>query len=104
MLPHCLSLSIYIFFNTNNFFICSYGFTMGKLVCLGYVHSFSDNRNRNHMVITNDYLLSPTAKYEIDVAGIRFPVVPKIHTPHINATMPKVSNNSRYVPKVVSHI
>lgn len=55
------------------------------------------------MVITNDFILSPTAKYEIDVAGTRFSVTPKIHTPYVNITMQKVSDESQYVPKVISH-
>lgn len=86
--------------------IFSYGFTMGKLVCLGYVRRpFTDNRNRNHMVITNDYILSPTAKYEIDVAGTRFSATPKIYTPYINTTIQKVNlDETRYVPKVISQI
>ncbi|KAL4119079.1 hypothetical protein QTP88_011944 [Uroleucon formosanum] len=82
-----------------------YGFTMEKLVCLAYIRRpFTDNRNRNHMVITNDYILSPTAKYEIDIAGTRFPITPKIHTPCVNINMQKVSDDSQYVPKVISQI
>lgn len=78
---------------------------MEKLVCLGYVQlPFTDNRNRNHTVITNDYILSPTAKYEIDIAGTKFLAIPKIHTPFVNITMPKISDESRYTPKVISHI
>lgn len=76
---------------------------MEKLVCLAYIRRpFSDNRNRNHMTITNDYIMSPTAKYEIDIAGTRFSVTPKIHTPYV--TMQKVSDESCYVPKVISQI
>lgn len=78
---------------------------MGKLVCLGYVRQpFTDNRNRNHMVITNDYILSPMAKYEIDIAGTKFTVTPEIYTPFVNTTMQKVSDESQYMPKVISHI
>lgn len=78
---------------------------MGKLICLAYIRRpFTDNRNRNHMVITNDYILSSTAKYEIDIAGTRFPVTPKIYTPFLNTTMPKVSDESQYMPKVIAHI
>lgn len=78
---------------------------MEKLVCLGYVcQPFTDNRNRNNMVITNDYILSTMAKYEIDVAGTRFSATPKIHTPFVNITMQKVSDESRYMPKVISQL
>lgn len=78
---------------------------MGKLICLGYVgQPFTDNRNRNHMVVTNDYILSPTAKYEIDIAGTKFSATPEIYTPFVNITMQKVSDESRYMPKVISHI
>lgn len=78
---------------------------MGKLVCLGYIRRpFTDNRNRSHTVITSEYILSPSAKYEIDIAGTKFPVTPKIYTPYVNIVMPKVSDESRYVPKVISQI
>lgn len=82
-----------------------YGFTMGKLICLAYIRRpFTDNRNRNHMVITNDYILSSTAKYEIDIAGTKFPVTPKIYTPFMNITMQKVLDESQYMPKVIAQI
>lgn len=78
---------------------------MGKLVCLGYIRQpFTDYRNRNNMVVTNEYILSPTAKYAIDIAGTMFPATPKIHTPYANITMQKVSEESRYVPKVISQL
>lgn len=78
---------------------------MGKLVCLGYIRQpFTDNRNRSHMVVTNDYILSPSAKYEIDIAGTKFAATPKIHTPYINIPMQKGSDKSQYVPKVISQI
>lgn len=78
---------------------------MGKLVCLGYVsRPFTDNRNRNQMVITNDYILSRTAKYEINIAGTKFPVTPIIHTPFVNTNMQKVLDESHYMPKVISQI
>lgn len=78
---------------------------MGKLVCLGYVRQpFTDNRNRNNMVVTNDYILSPTAKYEIDIAGTKFPATPKIYTPYVNITIKKVLDESQYVPKVISQL
>jgi hypothetical protein len=56
------------------------------------------------MVVTNDYILSPNAKYEIDIAGTKFSVTPKIHTPCVNINMQKVLDDSRYVPKVISQI
>lgn len=78
---------------------------MDKLVCLGYIRQpFTDNRNRNHMVVTNEYILSPTAKYEIDVAGTKFSAIPKLHAPFININMQKISDESQYMPKVISHI
>ncbi|XP_050540511.1 pyruvate dehydrogenase phosphatase regulatory subunit, mitochondrial-like isoform X2 [Daktulosphaira vitifoliae] len=79
-----------------------YGFNLGKLVGLGYIqHTFSDNRNRNNISITNDYILSPSAKYEIDVAGNRFSASPKIHTPYISMNIQNMSDQSRYIPKII---
>lgn len=75
---------------------------MGKLVCLGYVQRpFTDNRNRNSMIITNDYILSPAAKYEIDVAGTRFTATPKIYTPYVNLNVQNISDQTRYIPKII---
>jgi len=56
------------------------------------------------MVVTNDYILSPSAKYEIDIAGIKFLATPKINAPSININIQNVSDNSRYIPKVISQI
>lgn len=77
---------------------------MGKLICLAYVHRpFTGNRSRSD-IITNDYILSSTAKYEIDIAGTKFPVTPKLYTPFANITMQKVLDETQYMPKVIARI
>lgn len=59
----------------------SYGFTLGKMVCLGYIgHS-----DPEVSFITNDYLLG--SKFEVDVGGKRF-------SAHINLHSPKLTDVS----------
>ena len=58
-----------------------YGFTLEKFVCLGYINHTDDAGNP---VITRnilDYIKDPSAKYEIDVAGIHYPVEVGVYTP-----------------------
>lgn len=59
----------------------AYGFTLGSFVCLGYINHL-DSKGRT--VISkriNEYIKDPSAKYEIDLAGTRYPVKIGIYTP-----------------------
>lgn len=55
-----------------------YGFTLGKIVCLGFITRPSENGNQ---VITTDYVLDPTAEYNIGIAGNMFKATPYL-SPH----------------------
>ena len=58
-----------------------YGFTLDKFVCLGYIHHKDTNGNTTITRRINDYIMDSDAKYEIDVAGVRYPVKVGIYTP-----------------------
>ena len=51
----------------------AYGFTLGKQVCLGYVHANGSEK------ITTDYIRGAT--YEIDIATKRFKARPNLYQP-----------------------
>lgn len=50
---------------------------MQKIVCLGFISC--EKNTDNTKVITNEYIVDPTALYEIDIAGRRFAVKPHLH-------------------------
>ena len=73
------------------------------MICLGYIrHPGMAKGSINGLhIVTNDFIMSRNARYEIDIAGQRFLAKPHIHAPHI----PHVNMESasiRYRPTVVS--
>lgn len=63
----------------------AYGFTLGKFVCLGYLHHLNEQGAPENVVTKkiHDYIKDPRAKYEIDVAGTRYPVSVGLYTPRV---------------------
>ena len=66
-----------------SYFNGRYGFTLGKLVCLGYVSQPSYFRERNiskrkSLIVNNNFIMDSSTLYEIDVAGKRFKAQPHI--------------------------
>lgn len=59
----------------------AYGFTLGSYVCLGYINHLDDSGKPLITKKIHDYIKDPKAKYEIDVAGTRYPVSIGIYTP-----------------------
>lgn len=49
-----------------------YGFTSGKIVCLGFVERPDKD------IITSDYIMDETCQYHVDIANRRFPATPFI--------------------------
>ncbi|KAG8237170.1 hypothetical protein J437_LFUL017290 [Ladona fulva] len=45
-----------------------FGFTLGRMVCLGFIHNFDENGNQQ--VVTNEYVMS--GDYEVDIAGVKY--------------------------------
>lgn len=78
-----------------------FGFTLGKIVCLGFITRPSENGN---LVISNDYVLDPTAHYTIGVAGDTFKATPYLHQHHLLSQREKDLRDARtsYKPTVVN--
>lgn len=77
----------------------SYGFITEKLICLGFISLPGVRHKQEIHVITTDFIMDPTAHYEIDIAGTRFPAKPHIHP----LPIPVLSNklNQKYTPTPV---
>ncbi|XP_013416036.1 pyruvate dehydrogenase phosphatase regulatory subunit, mitochondrial isoform X2 [Lingula anatina] len=74
----------------------AYGFSLESHICLGYVQDFTDNTgNRN--IINENWVMDPNAKYEIDIAGRRFPVKVGISAPK-SPYMPTQHNLDDHYP------
>ena len=58
----------------------AYGFTLDRHVCLGFVHDFHESGEAN--ILSPDFILKD-AKYEIDIAGKRFPVKASVYPPKL---------------------
>ncbi|XP_063223362.1 pyruvate dehydrogenase phosphatase regulatory subunit, mitochondrial-like isoform X2 [Bacillus rossius redtenbacheri] len=56
-----------------------YGFTLGKLVCMGFVQ----RPRATHTPVTEEYILQRGARYEVDIAGSRVTATPHLHAPHL---------------------
>lgn len=72
-----------------------YGFTLGTFVCLGYINHLDENGKPEITRRIHDYIKEPSAKYEIDIAGTRYPVQVGIYTPK---RAYKASDIPTYIP------
>ncbi|XP_017770597.1 PREDICTED: pyruvate dehydrogenase phosphatase regulatory subunit, mitochondrial-like [Nicrophorus vespilloides] len=72
-----------------------YGFSTNKLIALGFLRRPKDSQVKT---VTTDYILSKQAKYEIDIAGNKFPATPYIHAPIFATT---VSERRKYKPTAI---
>jgi pyruvate dehydrogenase phosphatase regulatory subunit len=62
----------------------SYGFSLKKQVCLGFIHNYDDTTGEKQPV-TFDYI-SKNAIYEIDIAGRRYRAKVNIFPPNLANT------------------
>ncbi|GFX15529.1 pyruvate dehydrogenase phosphatase regulatory subunit, mitochondrial [Trichonephila clavipes] len=77
-----------------------YGFTLDRVICLGFVHNFDEKTGESQFVSTD--FLTNDAHFEIEIAGKRYPAKASLHAPPI----PIISMNgtsSRYTPKARVH-
>lgn len=72
---------------------------MEKLICLGFISLPETRHKQETKAVTPDFIMDPTARYEIDIAGIRFPAKPHIHPLPIPALNSKLSK--KYTPTPV---
>lgn len=61
----------------------SYGYSLKKHVAIGFVHNYGDDGQRK--LVTADYVKQ--GSYEIDIAGMRYPVTVKLSSPAIPKTV-----------------
>jgi len=73
----------------------AYGFTLGKFVCLGYIHHLDDDGNPVKTTRIHEYIKERGANYEIDLAGTRYPLTVHIHTPKMAYT---ASHQPTFIP------
>nr|XP_018910548.1 PREDICTED: pyruvate dehydrogenase phosphatase regulatory subunit, mitochondrial-like isoform X2 [Bemisia tabaci] len=86
-----------------------FGFTLGKLVCMGYIRRPGQSRrherldgHHNDQIVTNQFIMSTSARYEIDIAGQRVLAKPQIYAPKATSINPSSAGlETPYVPKVV---
>lgn len=78
-----------------------FGFTVDKLVCMGFV-SHHDHVGGKPSTITTDYIMDKNAQFEINIAGKKFPMRPSLHPPIIPVSLD--TTNQRYIPKVRQNI
>ncbi|XP_052816220.1 pyruvate dehydrogenase phosphatase regulatory subunit, mitochondrial-like isoform X2 [Mya arenaria] len=64
----------------------AYGFTLGKFVCLGYIHHSDESGNPVNTTRIQEYIKERGAQYEIDVGGTLYPVTVHTHTPKMAYT------------------
>lgn len=57
----------------------AYGFTLDRHVCLGYVEDIDPVSGKRN-ILTSDFILK-NAKYEVDIAGKRFPCKAGVYPP-----------------------
>lgn len=77
-----------------------YGFAIDKLIGLGFINRpNNENYDNNKNIVTTDYIMDPSAYYEIDIAGQRFPVRPNVHA----LSLP-IINNKKYIPTAVQSL
>ncbi|XP_075216546.1 pyruvate dehydrogenase phosphatase regulatory subunit, mitochondrial-like isoform X2 [Lycorma delicatula] len=75
-----------------------YGFTLNKLVCLGYI------RRGGHQIVTADYIMDRNATYTIDVAGRRVLAKAHISVPQAFTASSNNESSKQYRPKVVTSL
>ena len=59
----------------------AYGFTLEKMICLGFVRDYDEHDQRIIHKNINDFIMDKNAKYEIAIAGRRYPTEVRLYTP-----------------------
>lgn len=69
-----------------------YGFTLDKMVCLGFVRNPSQD-GTSTVPITADFINAKGTKYEVDIAGTRVVARPHLHPPLLYSSTSTLSDN-----------
>ena len=72
----------------------SFGFTLKKQVCLGYVRNIDCSGNLEH--VTNEYVMN--GEFEVEICGIRYPAKVNLHSPNLPSMVPDkdIDEKDRY--------
>ncbi len=62
---------------------CGYGFTLDRMVCLGYVSDFDEEGNPRLKKNMNKFIMEKDAHYQIDIAGKKYTAKAGIYTPKL---------------------
>lgn len=73
----------------------SYGFTLKRQVCLGFVRNI--DKDGNFLTVTHDYVQN--GEFEVDICGIRYPAKVNLHSPNIPSMIPdrEIDEKDRYI-------
>ena len=63
--------------------LCDCRFSLEKMVCLGFIGERGEDGQLSTQHNINEWVMNKNAKYEIEVAGVRFPAKPGIYTPKL---------------------
>ncbi|XP_049762224.1 pyruvate dehydrogenase phosphatase regulatory subunit, mitochondrial-like [Schistocerca cancellata] len=77
-----------------------YGFTLDKLICLGYIRHPGLTNSDSRPIVTNDFIMTRNAKYEVDIAGQRVTAKPHMHVPFFTTVKRKTSDH-HYRPTLI---
>jgi len=72
-----------------------YGFTLERMVALGFIVN-KDIKTGQNLPVTNEYVMSKDALYQIDVAGRRFTVRQSLHPPRLPSS--QLAQSREYCP------
>ena len=56
----------------------AYGFTLGRHICLGFVHNY-DSKTREERVVDSSWVNS--GSYEVEIGGLRYSADVKLNSP-----------------------
>ncbi|XP_046549840.1 pyruvate dehydrogenase phosphatase regulatory subunit, mitochondrial-like [Haliotis rubra] len=62
---------------------CGYGFTLDRMVCLGYVSEYDEDGNPKLKKNMNKFVMEKDAHYQIDIGGKRYSAKAGIYTPKL---------------------
>jgi len=69
-----------------------YGYTLDRLVCLGFIRRFDDHGNM--LPVDPQYVLA--GSYEVDIAGIRYPATVSLRSPTLPSLSPAKGRNGAH--------
>ncbi|GBM29156.1 Pyruvate dehydrogenase phosphatase regulatory subunit, mitochondrial [Araneus ventricosus] len=72
---------------------CGYGFTLKKMVCVGFVQDLDENGVPQ--VVTNDFILK--SDFEVDICGTKFPAKVNLHSPNLSSGFEYVIDSNGYI-------